>query len=326
MKKAIAILAIIALLATSLFAQGASEEKEDGKVTIGISQLLAHPALDSIAKGITDYLDEAGLDYEVDIQLANGEISTCASIAQLFKSKGYDYVVGIATPTAQALANTFQDGTPVIYATVTDPEAAGLDGIDYVCGTTDQPPLEAHLDLIERLSGAKRIGMLYTSIEANGISQMEKMKAACEKRGIEFIPQSVNNSSEVRSGAQTIVDRIDAMYVSTDNTVVSAINGMAEVCTAAGVPLFSADTTSAFGTEVFLAGGFDYYKSGLQTGRMLLDVINGAKPKDLGMEFVTDQELYINLDVASELGIEIPEDMKASAAYLIVNGENTVTK
>ena len=320
-KTLICLVSIILMIMFPIFAEGAKESTTNS-ITIGISQLVSHPALDSIEKGITDYLDEKGVDYKLDLQIANGEISTAASIAQLFKSQGYDYVVGIATPTAQALANTFTDGTPVVYATVTDPAAAGLEGLDYVCGTTDQAPISKHLELIEKVlkDNAKRIGMIYTSIEANGLSQMETMKAACEKQGVELVTQSVNNSAEVRAAVEAIIDRVDAVYVAIDNTVISAIASVAEVCSHNNVPLFTADTTSAFGTDVLLSGGFDYYKAGLQTGRMLYDIINGAKPNDLGMEYVEQQEIYINLDVAKALGIDIDKDLIDEAKYVIQNG------
>lgn len=324
MKRILVFAFVALLLMTSLFAQAQKESASD-KITIGVSQLISHPALDSIAKGITDYLDANGVEYTMDLQIANGEISTAASIAQLFKSQGYDYVIGIATPTAQALANTITDGTPVIYATVTDPEAAGLDGIDYVCGTTDQAPIGKHLELIQSILGskAKRIGMIYTAIEANGQSQMETMRSECQEKGVEFISQSVNNSAEVKAAAEAIIDRVDAMYVAIDNTVISAIASVAEVCTNHGIPLFTADTTSAFGTEVLLSGGFDYYKAGLQTGRMVYDVINGTSPSTLGMEYVEQQEIYLNLDVARKLGISIDQSIVDEAAYLIENGVDT---
>lgn len=114
------------------------------------------------------------------------------------------------------------------------------------------------------------------------------------------------------------------MYVATDNTVISAITALSDVCIAAKVPLFSADTTSSFDTDVLLAGGFDYYKSGLLTGQLIEKVIKGTKPTEIGMTLLDEAslELYINLDVADKLGITIPEDMKANAAYLIKDGKN----
>ncbi len=321
MKKLIALsiaLAATILSLSTLLAQASHES--DGRLAIGISKLMAHPALDSIEQGIKDHLADCGIEAVFETQNANGEISTASSIAQLFRTEGKDIVVGIATPTAQALANTFSD-RPVVFATVTDPEAAGLSGLGNVCGTSDMVPIEEHLRLIEEVTGAERIGMVYTSAEANGITLMEAMKAACEERGIELIAASVSNSSEVRMAAQSIIDRVDAVYVSTDNTVISAIPALSDVAKEAGVPLFSADTTSSFGTDVLLAGGFDYYQSGRLTGEVIERLLKGESAKDIGTLYLESLEIYINLDVAKELGITIPEDLILSAAFVIEDGK-----
>ena len=321
MKKLIALsiaLAATILSLSTLLAQASHES--DGRLAIGISKLMAHPALDSIEQGIKDHLADCGIEAVFETQNANGEISTASSIAQLFRTEGKDIVVGIATPTAQALANTFSD-RPVVFATVTDPEAAGLSGLENVCGTSDMVPIEEHLRLIEEVTGAERIGMVYTSAEANGITLMEAMKAACEERGIELIAASVSNSSEVRMAAQSIIDRVDVVYVSTDNTVISAIPALSDVAKEAGVPLFSADTTSSFGTDVLLAGGFDYYQSGRLTGEVIERLLKGESAKDIGTLYLESLEIYINLDVAKELGITIPEDLILSAAFVIEDGK-----
>ena len=299
-------------------------EKSDENIQIGISKLISHPALDAIEEGIKDYLNENGIVAAYETQTANGEISTASSIAQLFKTKGKDLVVGIATPTAQALANVFTD-IPVVFATVTDPEAAGLMGIENVAGTSDMVPVKEQLNLIERITGAKSIGMVYTSAESNGITLMETMRKACEEKGIELVTASVSNSAEVMMAAQSIIDRVDAMYVSTDNTVISAIASLSEVCSSNNVPLFSSDTTSSFGTEVLMAGGFDYYQSGRLTGEIIKRVLDGEKPEDIGTVYLDKLEIYINLDVAEKLGISIPDDIITDAVYIIENG-NEITK
>lgn len=307
---------LLSLFLISSFSLSAQASAESDDLKIGISKLMAHPALDDIERGIIDYLEENGVNAEYDLQNANGDISTAASIANVFRTEGVDIAIGIATPAAQALANAFED-IPVVFATVTDVEAAGLSGLDNVAGTSDEVPIKEHFSLIEQLTGAEAIGMIYTSGEANGIASMERMKAVCEENGVSFISASVANSSEVRMAALSIIDRVDAMYVATDNTVISAISSLSEVCTEASVPLFSADTTSSFGTDVLVAGGFNYYQSGRQTGEIVLRILNGKSPSEIGTEYLEDLDLYINTSVASRLGIEIPADMLENAAYVV---------
>ena len=319
MKRIIISIVIFVMISSALLI-GKNIQSKPEAVKIGISKLMAHPALDSIEKGIKDYLLENGIDADVETQNANGDISTAVSIAQLFNTEKKDLVVGIATPTAQALANTFED-IPVVFATVTDPESAGLSGLENVAGTSDMVPVEEHLKIIEEVTGAERIGMIYTSGEANGITLMEAMKEACEKNGVELITASVSNSSEVKMAAESIIDRVDAMYEATDNTVISAIAAVSEVCMDNSVPLFSADVTSSFDTDVLIAGGFDYYASGKLTGEVIKRMLNGEEAKDIGTLYLEDLEILINLDVATRLGIQIPDDIMQRARYVIENGE-----
>lgn len=320
------IITLFVLLSTfSSFLEGVREDYAHNKVyKIGISKLLAHPALDAIEEGIKDYLDSTDYAFEYDVQNANGEVTAASQIAQVFKDEGTDLNIGIATPTAQALANVCVD-TPLIYSSVTDPTAAGLvgKGMENIAGVSDMVPVAAHLSLIMQIvPELESLGMVYTSGEANGIVLMEAMKAAAEDEGVNLITASVANSSEVRMAAESIIDRVDAVYVATDNTVISAITALSDVCMAHRIPLFSADTTSSYGTDVLLAGGFDYYASGLLTGEIVERYLEGENLEDIGVVYLDQEslEIYLNMDVASALGLTIPETIADSAAIVVSGG------
>lgn len=323
--KRIIITLFILLSMFSSFSEGVREDYAQNKVyKIGISKLLAHPALDAIEEGIKDYLDSTGYAFEYDVQNANGEVTAASQIAQVFKDEGTDLNIGIATPTAQALANVCVD-TPLIYSSVTDPTAAGLvgKGMENIAGVSDMVPVAAHLSLIMQIvPELESLGMVYTSGEANGIVLMEAMKAAAEDEGVDLITASVANSSEVRMAAESIIDRVDAVYVATDNTVISAITALSDVCMAHRIPLFSADTTSSYGTNVLLAGGFDYYASGLMTGEIVERYLDGENLEDIGVVYLDQEslEIYLNMDVASALGLTIPETIADSAAIVVSGG------
>ena len=329
MKRIITLLAVLAA-SFALIAGGSAEAADDGSILIGVSKLLSHAALDAVEEGMQDYLATTDLNVRYDFQNANGDISTSATIAQLFKDEGVDVAVGIATPTAQALANVFTD-VPIVFAAVTDPVDAGLvpslEGSEdtNICGVSDLSPVESQIKLLMEVTGAKVIGNIYASGEANGVALRNMAEEAVEKLGGTFVDAAITNSSEVMMAAQSIIDRVDAMYVSTDNTVISAIASLSEVCSSNNVPLFSSDTTSSFGTEVLMAGGFDYYQSGRLTGEIIKRVLDGEKPEDIGTVYLDKLEIYINLDIAEKLGISIPDDILTDAVYIIENG-NEITK
>ncbi len=326
----IASMAMIAL--SNICAAGAQEESADKPLKIGITKIVAHPALDALEQGAMEVIQETYPDAVFDLQNANGEMSTATSIAQKFKADKVDLAIGIATPTAQALANTIKDA-PVLYSAVTDPVDAGLvDSYDQgganVTGVSDMTPVEDQIRLLASLTEIKTIGHVYTSSEANAVRLAEMAEEACKKLGINFIGTTVSNSAEVKQATQTIIDKIDGIYISTDNTVVSALAAVSDVAARAGKPIISADPTSAIDNEVLISWGFNYYKMGRAAGRMAVEILQGKATSEIPTMFMTsveDIDLLVNLDNADRLGITIPEDLIANAATVIENGE-VITK
>ena len=331
MKRVITFTILLLLFTSIAFAQPASEKRKEG-YHIGISKLVSHPALDAIELGIIDHLSSSDIAVSFDLQNANGEISTAIAIAQKFKSDNHDIVVGIATPSAQALAQTIGE-KPVVFGAITDPIAAGLlanydrSEPTNIAGVSDLNPLKLQLETFFSIVNPKSLGMIYTSSEANAVVQMEMAQAICKDNGITFVGAAVSNSSEVKMAAQSIIGRIDAMYVAIDNTVVSAIPGVSEVCIKAGVPLFNTDTTSSAGLDFLMSWGFNYYTVGVETAKVIERIIQGEDPKDIGAIFFEDPaqfELWFNLDVAKKLNISIAENLLGSAKVLIQDGQMIV--
>ena len=332
MKKILILLAVL-IQTFALAAGGTAEAADDGTILIGVSKLLSHAALDSVEEGMQEYLATTDINVRYDFQNANGDISTASSIAQQFKSEGADIVLGIGTASAQALANVFTD-IPVLFAAVTDPQDAGLvadnnapDPESNVCGVSDMNPVEAQIKLLIDITGAKTIGNVYSSGEQNGIVLMEQAKAACEKLGVGFVEVAVTNSSEVMMATQSIIDRVDAVYIATDNNVISALSAIADVCDSAGKALFAADPSGVDGLPFLISWGFNYHSIGVEVGKLIERIVNGENPGSLGTVFLTDPadfELWYNLDTAKKLGLEIPQEQIDSAKVIIENGVKTV--
>lgn len=325
MKKIIIGILILTLFSAGLFAGGVSEEKGSKQITVGISKIVSHPALDAVEKGIQDELKDEGFkDITYDLQNANGEMSTAASIANKFKTSHVDVAVGIATPTAQALVNALKD-IPVVYSAVTDPVGAGIissteKGEKGVAGVSDMTPVKDQIKLLQRMINLKTLGHIYSSGEANAVSLAKIAEKACNELGIKFIATTVTNSSEVKQAAQAIAGKVDAIYISTDNTVVSALPSVSDVASKAGIPIMSADTTSAADLDILAAWGFDYYKVGRATGKVVGAILNGKSTEDMPTVFMTDPsdvDLLVNKKVAAKLGITIPDDVLKSAKTVI---------
>ena len=320
MKKVIILLSSIILALSFSGCAGKSN-------VIGISKIVSHPALDATEQGIQDELNDLGYDFEYDLQNANNDANAAKTIATKFLSNKVRIAVGIATPTAQALVGTLSE-IPVVFTAVTDPVEAGLvDSLDAsgtnVTGYSDMTPVKAQIEFLLSMTPVEKLGHIYTSSEKNAVVLAGIAEKACEELGIEFVGTAVTKSAEVKQAAQLIVDSVDAIYVSTDNTVVSALSAIAEVATDKGIPIMSADPSSAEDIGVLAAWGFDYYQMGRATGKLIDEILKGADPGSLPTRFMTEAEdidLLINLDVAETLGITVPEDIVMKAGKIVKDG------
>ena len=318
---------LLAVLAVPLFA---GPQQQGGKVRIGIAKIVQHVALDACEQGIQDALKARGIDAAFDLQNANGDPNTAAQIAAKFKNEKVAVAVGIATPTAVALANSIKD-IPVIFSAVTDPVGARLvrtleRGEGNVTGLSDAIPTMEHIGLFKEIAGIKTLGYIYTSSEENSNSARLLVEEGCRKYGISLVTQAIVTSAELRQAAQAIVNRVDGVYLSTDNTVFSALPALIQVFQAAKKPIFSGDVTGAQNGGCVIASGFNYYKAGYATGNIVADVLQGKKPADIPVKFLTDpaeSDLLFDLDAAKNCGITIPPRYLSQANMIFENGKLT---
>lgn len=315
-------------LSLSLSSLSAAKAKKAKQVKIGIAKIVQHVALDDVERGVMDAVKAAGIDAKYDLQNANGDVNTANQIAAQFRDERVDVAVGIATPIAIALANTMKD-TPIVFGTVTDPLGAGLvktleHGERNITGMSDELPSVEHIKLFKKITGIKTLGYIYTSNEDNSISGLELVKKGCREAGLELVTQSISTSAEVRQAAEAIVNRVDGIYLTTDNTVFSALPSLVSVFNKAKKPIFSGDVTGAKNGGCFMASGFNYYKAGYATGEIVVQILNGKKPSEIPVRFMTqpsDSDLLFDLDTAKVCGITIPEEYLKQATFIIENGK-----
>lgn len=330
LRKIITMLFLVTVTISLVTAAGTSDTPDDGTIRIGISKIVAHPALDAVEKGVQDELAARGITAVYDLQNANGDVNTATQIATKFKRDKVDVIVAIATPMAVSAANSVRD-IPVVFSVVTDPVAAGLvrnlsKGEGNVTGLSDKTDIYAHLELFKRIADIKTLGHIYTSSEANSAASLAELEDACKKLSIELVVQSINNSSEVKQATEAIIRRVDGIYLTTDNTVYSALPALVEVALSQKKPVFSSDPTSAIEGGCVIASGFDYYKAGRGTGVMVAEILEGKNPDSMPTKFLTDpseQNLLLDLDAAKICGITLPADLVNSANQIIENGKLT---
>jgi len=290
---------------------------------ISVSQFVEHPALDAVLKGFQDYLAEEGLAASYMVHNAQANMATAGQIGTQIMGEQPDLILAIATPSAQAVAQAFKKAphmrtTPFLFTAITDPLKAGLvSDLQHPGGNTtgvsDKLPLDEHLGMVLRFyPNLKTLGVLYNAGEANSKVTVQGIRAIGQTRGFEVIDATVSKSSDVYQATKSLVGRVDAVFVPTDNTVVSALESAVKVCTEARLGLFCADVDSVKRGAV-AAMGFDYYKHGRQTGAMAKRIFEGARPGDMPVETQKDLELHLNLASARQMGVDVPAAMVEQA-------------
>ncbi|MBQ5399921.1 MAG: ABC transporter substrate-binding protein [Treponema sp.] len=307
-------LVIAASVLSAAVALAGCSKKSDGKLAIGVIQLVEHNALDANYQGFVDGLKEAGyVDGEnitIDYQNAQGEQANCTTIADKFVSDKKDMIFAIATPAAQAIAAKTET-IPVLISSVTDPKSAGLVDSNEkpghnITGTSDLTPCAAQIDLIKQIvPSAKKVGMLFCSAEDNSRFQINLAEAECKKIGLDYEEFTVSNQNEVMTVVQSMVGKVDAIYAPTDNMIAATMGVVSEVATSAKIPVICGEDgmVQSGGLATY---GLNYYELGKQTAAMAVEIIkNGTKPGDMPIQYLSVCDFSYNPETASLIGVDL---------------------
>lgn len=305
---------------------GSSIAQQDKVIRVGISQIVEHPSLDATRKGFIDELQDQGYTpgkkIEYDYKNAQNNRAVSVQIARKFVGDKVDLILTISTPSSQDAAAATKD-IPILFSAITDPPAAGLveslakPGRN-VSGTTDRSPVSRQMDLIrEILPNAKKLGTIYNPGEVNSVASVKDIKAESANRGMTLIEAPAPSSSVVRTAVETLVGKVDAIHIPTDNTVVLALESVIKVCQENKIPLFAADVESVT-RGAMAAVAIDYYQLGRQTGVMAKKILERtAKISEMAVEDQKDLHLHLNIRQATKMGATIPEGVIKRASKII---------
>ncbi|MGB9821685.1 MAG: ABC transporter substrate-binding protein [Pseudothermotoga sp.] len=300
-------------------------------VRVGITQIVDHPALNAVFDGIVKAIEDAGFkvgqDVVIDRQNAQGSMQNAVAIAKKFASEKVDFVVAIATPSAQACVQAITD-RPVIFSAVTDPVGAGLikqlgKNTSNVVGVSDMVPVATQLKLIRKVfPNAKKIGVIYNPGEANSVTLTNIAKSAAPSLEMTIVDIPGTSPSEMITALNSIGPDVDVLYIGTDNTAASSIESIGSAALRLKKPIVAADIDIARGGGV-IGFGFNYFQVGVETGQLLVALLKGAKTSDLESHVVGPDSLtlYINLDIANQLGITVPSDLVERANIIVKDGK-----
>ncbi len=303
---------------------GKDEAKDDSGETyvIGISQYVTHPSLDEATKGFKKAIEDSGLKVEFIEQNAQNDSNNAATIAQNLVADKVDLIFANATPSAIAAAQETKD-IPIVFTSVTDPISAKLvESMENpggnVTGTIDNHPdaIPNTIKFLNEQTDYKKIGIVYNAGEPNSVSQINSVKEAAKDTDLEIVEATVSNTSEVKQAAESLIGRVDAFYVFTDNTVVSALESVIDVANNEKIPLFVGEPDSVQ-RGGFAAFGISFYDIGYKAGEMAVQILKGEKkPADLPVQYPESLKLVINKAAAEKQGVEIKPEWEKDAEII----------
>lgn len=301
-----------------------AKDAEKESYTLGISQFAEHGSLDNCREGFLMGLEEEGIkegeNLTVEYKNAAADMGTAGQISNSFVSDKVDMICAIATPSAQSAYNAAMDSDiPVIYTAVTDPVAAELadkDGkaVGNITGTSDKLPIEAQLKMIRQmLPDAKKIGIMYTTSEANSVSAIAEYKELSGKYDFEIVEKGISATADIPLAADSLLGEVDCITNLTDNTVVASLPTILEKANDKKIPVFGSEIEQVR-IGCLAAEGIDYIALGKQTGKMAAQVLKGEKEAaSMSYEIITEPGFYVNTKVAENMGIPVPEELSGSA-------------
>ena len=300
MKKFISMLIVLAMMAC-LFT-GCGAPADDGVTKVAIVQQLDHSSLDEIRTAIEAVLTEMGIEF--DVFNGQNDASVLNQIGAQVVSDGYDAIIPIATLAAQCMVTAAEGkNIPIIYAACSDPESAGLTGMNHVTGTSDALNTRFIIDMMLAVNpDISCVGLLYSNSEINSETPIAEAKAYLEEKGIEYLEKTGNTTDEVVTAANSLVGRCDAVFTPTDNVVMAAEGAVAEILNAAGIPHYAgADSFVASGA--FATCGVNYTELGTYTAKMAVDVLTNGEPLDF--HIMDGGIITYNSETAAAMGLNV---------------------
>lgn len=312
---------IICLMNNNALANRKSANKK-----VLISQVMEHPAFTTTIKGITDSLEQAGYIRDDNLQLrresAQASATIAAQIANKFINQNPDVVVAIGTISAQSFIKYAASGKiKLIFSSITDPISAHLiKSLDQpennISGVSNFVELEPQLKLFKQIQpNLKQLGILYNPSEINSVSIVTKLEELCPKFGLKLIKQTIAKTADVAQNAIKLAMQSDAIFISNDSTALSSLQSVIKSANIAKIPVYVSDT-DAVELGALAALGPNQYTVGVQTGKMIVSILKGADINKMPVEFPVDTNLYINIQAAKTLGIDIPQRILKDATII----------
>ena len=289
--------------------------------TVPITQIVSHPALDVGRQAFYDGMADSGFEEGVNIDYifrnAQGDMSIAKSIADYFVSLKPDLIVTITTPNSIAMADAIEGtGLNMVFFLVTDPVTAGIvpswtKSAPHITGFSDWADVPAQIAYIKELMpDLKNLGIIYNAGEVNSVVQVNEVNEVAPGLGLTIVEATAAATADVYAAAQSLVGRVEAMWMPTDNTIFSAVDSVLKVAEENDIPFFGSDTNQCEAGLAAAAGTNIYGIGYVAATDMAAPILRGeATPADIPPMKQPPEEMRfaVNPAAAERMGLTIPQ-------------------
>jgi len=323
------IFALIGIAAIAIIFKVITPAQTEKSYVIAITQFVEHPALDEEREAIVKTLRD-GLEPEKKLSFvyhnAQGNVATAVQIAAQITSQNPkpNLIIAIATPSAQAAApEATKHKIPMVFTAVTDPVQAKLvKSLDIqepgalITGVSDALPMKDLLEFVRSfVPHIRTLGVVYNPGESNSASQIQEMQKINESMGLTLVLAAVHKTADVASATESLIGRVDAILVPTDNTAVAAIESAVLVCEKNAVPIFAADFGSV---DRGVVGAIGYARQvlGQEAGNIAKEIIKGKSPDQIPVKHSHTMQIKINEQAAARMRVAMPTALMQKAIII----------
>ncbi|MBP6952291.1 MAG: ABC transporter substrate-binding protein [Alphaproteobacteria bacterium] len=297
-----------------------SETFAEEQLHVAVGQIVEHPALDMLRESLKKGLEEKGFVEGKNLiwtyENAQGSPTTAVQIAHKLTSLNPNVIVTFSTPMTQAAAAA-TTVIPIVFGAVSDPVAAKLSGHKNVTGLTDFVPPQQQIDLIKSfIPDVKTIGVIFNSGEANSQKQVQDIKNIAELQDIKIMEVTVSKSAEVSTATKTLVGKVNAILLPTDNTVISALESIIKIGIHNKIPIFGSDIDIVRRGAV-AAYGVNWRESGFTLAEMVSHILEGTSLEEIPIQNPQQLVFHINLRAAEKMGLHVPKNLQKKADLVL---------
>jgi putative ABC transport system substrate-binding protein len=226
-----------------------------------------------------------------------------------------DLIVTIGTQATRSISRRITN-IPLVFSLVLmsgDSEVLFRHRPPNVSGAAMDVPVSMQFErLKEVIPGLKRVGVIYNPKLTGEVIQSARLAAS--GAGLNLVEIPVSSEGEVIREMEGLKGRVDALWSVADSTVFTprSVDTILLLTLRDGIP-FVGLSPSFVKAGALLSFSCDYEDVGVQSGEIAVEILKGRPPTDLPVAYPRHVSLFLNLNTARAIHLEISERIQAES-------------